>query len=66
MYTYWKTPKVQKNSTGRCWGVVLLHTGSVAKQYVSCSKNARDGHLTCHSHKHHEDAAQTMKDGQKP
>ena len=47
---------------GYCWAERRSHTGSAFPQYVNCSKQARPGHLTCHWHRHLEDAAQQLKE----
>ena len=50
---------------GACWVEKRIHTGSLASRlsgvYAQCSKDARDGHLTCSWHKRWEDEAQALR-----
>lgn len=47
--------------SGQCWTEVREYVSSLAPQFRNCDKRARDGHLTCHWHRRHEEAAQRLK-----
>ena len=46
----------------QCWAQKRNYTGSLFASFVNCSKLARKGFLTCHWHRHLDDAAVAKKE----
>ena len=44
-----------------CWVKKRVYLSTLQASYVPCSKDPREGCLTCHWHREHEDEAQRLK-----